>query len=451
MPERTPSPEVRALRRPLGDLPDPLAMPTLERPFHLTLAPPGSKSLTNRALLLAALGEGPSIIRQPLLDADDAKRMLSALRKLGVETEVHPSRQWVIVHGQGGALRGNVEINLNNAGTATRFLTAAAALADGPVTIDGNARMRERPIGELVGFLRALGVDVEELGAPGCVPIRVHGRGALAGGGLTIPTTASSQFVSALLMIAPLCAQGLHLRFEGEVTSRSYIDMTVGLMTQAFGLDVEARDTEIIVPPGQIAGIEYDVEPDASSAGYFWAAATLMPKARMRVPGLTFGSLQADARLPMVLRQMGAPIEYDAGGAEVRGPKLLEGLDVDLSPMPDAAMTVAALACFVKGASTLRGLRTLRVKETDRLDATATELARIGARVRIEGDDVMHIEPPSDMGEAPVAFDTYDDHRMAMSLSLIGLRRPNVFINDPRCVEKTFPDYWEALSQLYKR
>lgn len=445
-----PSPAgVSALRRPLADLPDPLPIPQMKRPFNVTLSPPGSKSLTNRALLLAALAEGDSIIRNPLLDADDAKRMLKALRVLGVETEVHPSREWVIVHGRGGALDGDVEINLNNAGTATRFLTAAAALADGPVTIDGNERMRERPIGELIGFLRALGVDVDELGAPGCVPLRVHGRGGLRGGALTIPTTASSQFVSALLMIAPLCEEGLTLRFEGEITSRSYIDMTVGLMGQAFGVSIDAGDREITVPGSAFDAVEYEVEPDASSAGYFWAAAALTPKSRARIPGLIFSSLQADARLPMVLRQLGAPIEYDAGGAEVHGAKTLEPVDVDLSPMPDAAMTVAAVACFAQGTSTLRGLRTLRVKESDRLAATAAELAKIGAKVTIEGDEAMHIEPPAHMTDAPVVFDTYDDHRMAMSLALIGQRRANVSVRDPRCVQKTFPDFWESLAHLY--
>ncbi|MCA9292920.1 MAG: 3-phosphoshikimate 1-carboxyvinyltransferase [Phycisphaerales bacterium] len=447
---KAPPPGVSALRRPLGDLPDPLPIPPLARPFNITLVPPGSKSLTNRALLLAALGEGDSIIRNPLLDADDAKRMLKALRRLGIETEVHPSREWVIVHGAGGELQGDVEINLNNAGTATRFLTAAAALADGPVTIDGNERMRQRPIGELVAFLRALGIEVEDLGAPGCVPLRVHGQGSLAGGELTIPTTASSQYVSALLMIAPLCAQGLTLRFEGEITSKSYIDMTVGLMANEFGVTIEASEHEIHVPPGPIASIEYEVEADASSAGYFWAAAAMTPKARTRIPGLTFQSLQADARLPMVLRQMGAPIEYDAGGAEVHGAKALEGVDVDLAAMPDAAMTVAAVACFARGASTLRGLRTLRVKESDRLAATQAELTKIGAHVTIEGDDALRIQPPTHMTDAPITFDTYDDHRMAMSLSLIGLRRPNVSINDPRCVDKTFPGFWEALSMLHE-
>ncbi len=440
---------IDALRRPLADLPNPLPIPTLAAPFNLTLTPPGSKSLTNRALLLAALATGDSIIRKPLLDADDANRMLTALRTLGVDTEIHPSRESIIMHGTSGTLQGNVEINLNNAGTATRFLTAAALFANGPVTIDGNARMRERPIGELIGFLRTLSAEIEELGSPECVPVRVHGQGGLTGGELTIPTTASSQFVSALLMIAPLCEKGLRIHFEGDVTSRSYIDMTVGLMSQTCGVHIETNDDEIIVPAGELTAIEYEIEPDASSAGYFWAAAAISKKSRMRIPGLTFSSLQSDARLPMILRQMGAPIEYDAGGAEVHSADSIDAIAVDLSAMPDAAMTVAVVACFATERSILRGLRTLRVKETDRLAATQTELAKIGATVTIEGDALV-IDPPVQMDDAPVVFDTYDDHRMAMSLALIGLRRKNVSIKEPQCIEKTFPGYWQMLSHLYE-
>ena len=452
------------LRKPLGKLPDPLPMRTLAEvtghgspKFRCAIMPPGSKSLSNRALLMAALAEGDSLITRPLLDADDAKRMLSALRSLGVATEVHPKGEHIVVRGAGGQLRGDCELFLNNAGTATRFLTAAAVLADGPVTIDGNERMRERPLGELIDLLRELGAEIEELGEPGFVPIRVHGTGTLPGGDITIPTTQSSQFVSALIMVAPWFEEGLTIHLEGEITSGSYIDMTIGLLAGVAGaqLEVSPDGRMIAIAPGGYSMFEYEVEPDASGSTYLWGAAALFPGALCRVPGMHFTALQHDARFPMVLRRMGCPIEYSGGSGNVTGAKQLSAIDeADLSQMPDTAMTLAAVAAFADGPTRITGLRTLRVKETDRIAAIAAELSKIGCTVDTAADELT-VTPPDGGVDCspncpPVHFDTYDDHRMAMSLALIGLRRPNVFINDPACVNKTYAPYWSDLAKIYE-
>jgi len=453
-----------ALRRPLAKLPDPLPMRTISAVtgksaprFRCAIMPPGSKSLSNRALLIAALAEGDSIIKRPLLDADDSKRMLSALRSLGVATEVHPKGEFIVVRGAGGELKGDCELFLNNAGTATRFLTAAAVLAHGQVTIDGIERMRERPLGELIDLLRQLGAEIEELGEPGFVPIRILGRGTLTGGEIVIPTTQSSQFVSALIMVAPWFEEGLTIHLDGEITSGSYIDMTTGLLAGVAGAEIEVSEDgrTIDIAPGPYGCFEYEVEPDASGATYLWGAAAIFPGSLCRVPGMHFTALQHDARFPMVLRRMGCPIEYSGGSGNVTGaPQLLALDEIDLSQMPDTAMTLAAVAAFADGPTRITGLKTLRVKETDRIAAIAAELSKIGCTVDTADDELTITPPPGgvDCSDScpPVHFDTYDDHRMAMSLALIALRRPNVFIRDPACVQKTYPTFWSDLATIYE-
>ncbi len=499
---------VDLLRSPVGELPDPLPLPTLAeaagldpldpaspaaagaaamrgaklmhaegRPdafdAGLRLVPPGSKSLTNRALLLAALAEGDSILRGALLDADDARRMLVALKALGVDHRHDPLTGALHVAGLGGRLLApddDKPLFLNNAGTATRFLSAAALLADRPVVIDGNARMRERPLGELIALLRTLGATIDELETPGFVPIRVHPLRTPAARTLDIPTTQSSQFVSALLMVAPRFPGGLRLRLVGNVTSRSYIDMTVRLMRECAGVDIavaECNDTNNLdgaslildVPHAPHGAFDYHVEPDASGATYLWAAAALFPGLRVRVPGMTFASLQADARFLFMLKRLGAGIEYAAGAADCTGLASLRPADptdddsLDFEQMPDAAMTLAAVAAFADGPTTLTGLRTLRVKETDRIAATAAELDRIGVRVDTADDrlTVHGAGPAAPLAQAPpVVFHTYDDHRMAMAMSLVCLRRPNAAIAEPACVAKTFPDYFAVFASLYE-
>ncbi len=452
----TPRELVAILKRPLGELPSELALCPVppERPFDVTVRPPGSKSLTNRALLLAGLASGDSVLRNCLLDAEDARVMIAALRAMRVEIEIHEragGANEVHIRGVSGRLHGGIELNLKNAGTATRFLTAAACLADAPVVIDGNQRMRQRPIGELLGLLRRLGVRIDELREKGCLPIRVHPCRP-DGGVVEVGATLSSQFVSALLLLAPWMRRGIEVVFTAPPTSPSYIDMTLALLRQAkLGQAERAADwTRAAVRVGGrqgIPGFTYDVEPDASGATYFWGAAAVVPGARCVIGGLRSDSLQGDASFAGVL------------------PSVLAGGDVDLSTMPDTAMTAAAAACFGTGTATLRGLRTLRVKETDRLAAVQAELSKIDVEVRIESyvaeggvkDELLRITPPTTPGgvncsptAAPVVFDTYDDHRMAMSLAIIGLRRPNVVIRDPRCVAKTYPGFWRDWAALYE-
>lgn len=442
---------VEILKRPLEEMPAELALMPLAGAFDVAIRPPGSKSLTNRALLMAALADGESVIRYPLLEADDARVMVAALRTLGVGVEIDgDGTAWV--RGCGGRLKGNCTLNLNNAGTATRFLTAAACLADGPVVLDGNARMRQRPIGELRAMLRNLGVQVDELGHAGCVPLRVI-PASVQGGVMDVGSMLSSQFVSAVMMVSPYFKLGLEMRFTEAVTSPAYIEMTARLMRETGYAVVEGSCAErrVRVAAGLPRAIAYDVEADASGATYFLGAAAVAHGSRCAIEGMPTDSLQGDAAFAGVLDRMRA----GAGG--------LRGVEADLSLMPDTAMTLAAVACFAEGTTTIRGLRTLRVKETDRIAAIVTELAKVGVAVEVfsytaedgAADEGVRITPPPAgihcSAKAPtVVFETYDDHRMAMSLALIGLRRPNVVIRDPGCVAKTYPGFWRDWALLYE-
>lgn len=467
---------VSILRTPLGSLPDPLPIPVVPRRIgraqtDASIRPPGSKSLTNRALLLAALAEGESELGHPLLAADDAERMLAALRQLGATVE-HGDGATLRVRGVGGRWRvppEGVTLFLNNAGTATRFLSAAALLATGPVTIDGNERMRQRPIGELVAALRELGATVEELGEPGCPPLKITppAGNKPAVSEIVFEPTQSSQFISAVLLAAPFFPGGLTVRLVGTITSSAYVRMTVDLLDRLGAAVRTTEDLRLIRVNEGMHGFRYSVEPDASGATYFWAAAALLPGSIVRVEGLGEASFQGDADFPEMLERMGAQasiIEGDGqgtpgaiGAVAVEGPDRLGPLLCDMADMPDAAVTLAVCCAFARGPSIIRGVRTLRVKETDRIAALQTELAKVGVSVEadVHGDpDVMTITPPEDgidcsSNAPPVAFDTYDDHRMAMALSLIGLRRPGVVINDPGCVAKTYPGFFADLAKLY--
>lgn len=474
---------------PLDRLPDPLPIPVIERPFDVSVRPPGSKSITNRALLLAALADGTSTLRGALVEADDAQVMIAALRQLGAGIEIDGDTvrvtgvagRWKIAPGE------EVRLDLHNAGTATRFLTAAALLAPAgtSVVIDGDARMRQRPIGELVAAMNVLtdpAPCVEHTGEDGYPPLRVRpDRAAWASGMVqSFGRTQSSQFISALLLIAPLLPHGMEVRFTtDDVTSRSYIDMTIGLLRRV-GVAVTARDDgSIAVRPARVASnqasgtvraFELEIEPDASGATYFEAAAAVCPGSRVRVEGLDLGprgSLQGDTAFVGVLTAMGCRVERGGGGMVVHGPARLLPIDFDLSDMPDTAMTAAVLACFAsptaenpEAVTTLRGLRTLRVKETDRMEALRVELSKMGAGVEIirDGEDeglrVRAIRGVSDAssgsaGLPRVEFDTYNDHRMAMALALVGLRVRGVKIRNPACVAKTYPTYWRDLAKIF--
>jgi 3-phosphoshikimate 1-carboxyvinyltransferase len=444
--------------------PDELALPSPPASFDTAVTPPGSKSLTNRAVLLAALARGTSIIRNALTAGDDAAAMRAGVEALGARVEEEDGV--LRVTGVGGRWPvSNVTLDLGASGTSVRFLAAAAALASGPVTIDGSARMRERPIGELGDQLAALGCGVSYGGREGFPPITITPgpQPAPTASTLDIGPTQSSQFISGLLLIAPWLARGLTLRLQGPVTSASYIHMTLGLLAR-LGAEVRASEGLQVVridpSPEGLPAFEYTVEPDATGATYFWAAAALVPHSRCRVMGLNHASLQGDCGFPEVLGRMGAKVARQASPAciEVCGPRQLRPILADMSAMPDAAMTLAVVACFAEGTSILRGLRTLRLKECDRVAALRTELTKLGVHVQtpVHNDpDAMTITPPPGGVDcspraAPVVFDTYDDHRMAMSLALVGLRRPNVCIRNPACVGKTYPSFWLDFARLYE-
>lgn len=434
-------------------MPDSLAIQPIGA-FRATVRPPGSKSLTNRALLLAALAEGPSVLRGVLL-ADDSRQMFAALQALGFAPTLDEPSATVKITGHGGRLpaAGEVKLHLGNAGTAYRFLTAACCLGLGRYSLDGIERMRQRPIGQLVEALHELGGKIAYLQTPEFPPLLVHGTG-LRGGVLHMPPTLSSQYISALLQVGPFCKEGLSLRFEGPVTSRPYIEMTLATMAQ-FGVEakVDPAFTRIDIAPGRYSAADYAIEPDASNASYFLAAAAIIPGSRCTIEGLGIGSVQGDVGFADVLHKMGAGMLFGRDFITVIGPpegESLRGIDLDLNHMPDMAQTLAAVALFAKGPTTIRNVGNLRVKETDRLAALRNELTKLGAAVRIEGDDLF-IEPPPEGRIRPATIDTYNDHRMAMSFAVVGLRAPGVAINDPGCVEKTFPEFFEYLGRLGER
>lgn len=453
------------LSRSLGTLPDPLPIPHRPTVSDVEVRPPGSKSLTNRALVLAGLANGSSRLRGALLDADDALRLMAALEKLGAR--VHQEAGGVRVAGVNGRWRpasDETALNLGNAGTATRFLTASAVLSHRPVVIDGNSRMRERPIGDLAAAVRELGARVEFLDVPGYPPLRITPGTIPPGASVTLGDLVSSQFVSGLMMAGPWIPGGLTIRVSGRVASGSYITMTASLM-QRLGVSVRVSDEMRVIRVGGPApgAFDLDIEPDASGATYFWGAAALIEGLQCRVTGLGRDSLQRDAAFPDVLARMGAIVGRRAVGSDlgpaigVRGSGRLEGIAEDMSDMPDAAMTLAVVACFARGTTTIHGVRTLRVKETDRIAALRAELGKIGVKVEtgiVGDDDTITVTPPTggvdcSPGVRRVEFETYGDHRMAMSLSLVGLRRPNVWIRDPGCVSKTYPGYWRDFARLY--
>jgi len=467
---------------PLEALPDPLAIEPIaagrRAELDLRFAPPGSKSMTNRALLLAALGSGRSVVRGALRDADDTERMLAAIERLGARVaaraESGPNVDLTIdgVAGRWRVPDGGLTLELGNAGTATRFLAASALLADNPVTIDGDARMRERPIGELADGLGQLGARIEYLGAEGCPPLRVTppARGE-TGASVRLGATRSGQFISALLLAAPWMDRGLTIRLDAPPTSASYVGMTLSMLAQ-LGIpvktsgDMRLMRVEPIGAAGEApraAGVELGseivVEPDASSATYWWAAAGLLPGTRCTVEGIAETSLQGDAAFPYVLARMGVETgltDEEPGWLWCRGGEAIQPVLAECADMPDAAVTLAVVCAFAEGASLLRGVRTLRDKECDRIGALRTELAKLG--VIVEGGagddpDAMTITPSAEgaetgPGAAPIVFETYDDHRMAMALALVGLRRPNVSIANPACVAKTYPTFWRDFGRL---
>jgi 3-phosphoshikimate 1-carboxyvinyltransferase len=407
---------------------------------------PGSKSISNRVLLLAALAAGSTELER-LLDADDTRVMLAALGALGVAIERDGNR--VRIHGCAGVFPNRrADLDLGNAGTAMRPLTAALAFAGGHYRLDGVARMRERPIGDLVDALNALGARIDYLGTPGYPPLAIAPARSPASDRVQVRGDVSSQFVSGLLMAAPLIAppQGLSIEVPGTLISQPYVTMTVKLMAR-FGVQVEQRGQHFVVPratyqsPGRLS-----VEGDASGASYFLALGAIAG-GPVRVLGVGADSVQGDVAFADLLRAMGADVRVGPDWIEARTAGPLRAIDYDCTQIPDAAMTAALLGGFAHGRTRLTGIGSWRVKETDRIAAMATELRKLGAEVE-EGADWIAVTGPARWREA--AVDTYDDHRMAMCCALAAVGGQPVQVRDPGCVAKTFPEFFASLAGLVK-
>lgn len=426
-----------------------------------TVKLPGSKSISNRILLLAALASGTTRIRD-LLQSDDTRYMLEALRTLGVPLTVSSAGTEVEVQGTGGAIPArSAELFLGNAGTAFRPLTAVLALSSGEYKLDGIARMHERPIKDLVDAMAQLGARIKYLGNDGYPPLAIAPADAARGevsAQVSIRGDVSSQFLSALLMAAPMRSKWTRVLVTSELISRPYVNITLNMMKR-FGVQVvEEGPSTFDIPEGSryVSPGEIHVEGDASSASYFLTAGLiggLTGSGPVRVEGVGQNSIQGDVQLTKVLEQMGAEIALGpnfisaTARPEIARAGKLRALDVDVNHIPDAAMVLAVAALYADGTSTLRNIASWRVKETDRIAAMATELRKLGA-IATEGPDWLRIEPPASLREATI--DTYEDHRIAMSFSLAALGGVTVRINDPGCVAKTFPEYFTVLESITK-
>lgn len=416
-----------------------------------TIKLPGSKSISNRTLLLAALANGTTTIRD-LLASDDTARMLEALSALGVKLEKLGEND-IRVTGNGGQLAvKKADLFLGNAGTAFRPLTAALALLQGDFTLSGIARMHERPIGDLVDALRQAGANIEYLGNAGYPPLKIAPANIQSSQTIKIRGDVSSQFLTALLMALPLSGEAFTIEVVGELISKPYIEITLNLMAR-FGVKISRDGWQRFHIPAHAqyqSPQEIYVEGDASSASYFLAAgAVAADKQGLKIEGVSADSIQGDIKFADEIIKMGANIEY--GNNHIiakRAQGKLKAIDLDCNHIPDAAMTLAILALFADGTTTLRNIASWRVKETDRISAMATELRKVGARVE-EGADFIKVTPPASLTPNAV-IDTYDDHRMAMCFSLVSLAGVPIIINDPKCVGKTFPDYFDRFAQITK-
>jgi 3-phosphoshikimate 1-carboxyvinyltransferase len=409
--------------------------------IRATVRPPGSKSITNRALVCAALADGPSTLIGAL-DCDDTRVMIDALGKLGVDVRHNRDEATIELVGCGGRIpTGNAGLYVANSGTTVRFLTAMLTLGQGMYRLDGTRRMQERPISDLLDALRQLGGDaISEVGN-GCPPVVVRAHG-LQGGRAMVAGNVSSQFLSGLLMAAPYAKSDVTLEVHGPLVSRPYVDMTLAVMA-SFGVPVtEVENGFQIAAPQKYAGCDYAIEPDASAASYFFAAAAITG-GEVTVNGLSSDSLQGDVAFCNCLAEMGCNVVYGPSSITVFG-RELRGIDVDMNGISDTVQTLGAVALFAKGPTTIRNVAHIRHKETDRIGALATELRKFGAEVQ-ENSDGLTIAPQALHG---AEIDTYDDHRMAMSLALVGLAIPGVVIRDPECTAKTYPGFFRDLAKI---
>ncbi|HEX6425253.1 MAG TPA: 3-phosphoshikimate 1-carboxyvinyltransferase [Acidimicrobiales bacterium] len=424
------------------------AVEPIDHPLDATVSVPGSKSLTNRALVCAALAAGTSTVDGALV-ADDTLAMRTALAALGAGIEADELGR-LTVAGTGGRLRpGPTWLDMRLSGTTSRFLLPVVALGSGAYRIDGATPLRARPMGPALDGVRALGARVEHHGEPGHLPVTIVAPGGLDGGDLAVAGDTSSQFLSGLLLAAPCTRTGVRVTVTTRLVSRPFVGLTAAVMAAFGAVVVDEGDRPgagpvLAVPPGGYRPAAYRVEPDASTASYFLAAAALAG-GQVRVEGLGAGSLQGDARFADLLGAMGAQVERTATSTTVTGSGRLRGLgDVDMADMPDMALTLAAVAVFADRPTRVTGVELIRWHETDRIAAAVTELRRAGV-VADERRDGFVVHPGT---PRPARIETYDDHRMAMSFALLGLRAPGIEIADPGCVAKTFPGFWQALDGL---
>jgi 3-phosphoshikimate 1-carboxyvinyltransferase len=414
-------------------------------PLHATVRPPGSKSITNRALVCAALANGTSTLRGAL-DSEDTRVMIAALGELRIPVAAEDAGQTLVVEGTAGRIP-TVEADLfcANSGTTIRFLAAMVTLGHGAFRLDGVARMRERPIGDLLSALGKLGANVQSEFKNDRPPVLIHANG-LRGGSATVRGDISSQFLSGLLMTAPAASTPVELLIDGTLVSQPYVHMTLAVM-KSFGVDVTTDDAlsrfDINAPAIYRAG-RYAIEPDASAASYFWAAAAIAG-GEVTVEGLSAKSLQGDVAFVDCLEQMGCDVRRDTNSITVVG-KPLRGVNVDMNAISDTVQTLAVVALFAEGPTNIRNVGHIRHKETDRIAAVATELRKLGANVE-EREDGLTITPAE---LRPATIDTYHDHRMAMSFALAGLKVAGVRINDPGCTAKTYPKFFQDLESVVR-
>ncbi len=420
--------------------PEELEVTPLERPPDATIRVPGSKSVTNRALIIAALADGHSRILYPLF-SDDSYWLMDALVRLGIDVRADGERGEVYVSGQSGVIRtSGTDLFVGNAGTVARFLPPVLALGRGPYSVDGVPRMRGRPVADLVDAMRQLGAAVDYAGKHGRFPLAVRG-GGIPGGEARVSASKSSQFISGLLMAAPYAEAPVTLLAEGR-KEWPYVGITVALM-RAFGVEVNEAHGRFAVDPAFYTARDYEVEPDASGASYFMAAAAVTG-GRVRILGLGSSSPQGDLRFAEVLRDMGCRVEIAPDSVEVLGPDRLQGVEVDMNAFSDTMITLAAISPFATGPTTIENVGHTRLQETDRLSAVATELNRLGIKTQTTSSFIRII--PNTI--KPGVVRTYGDHRMAMAFAITGLVASGIRIGDPGCVTKTFPGYFGALESL---
>jgi 3-phosphoshikimate 1-carboxyvinyltransferase len=422
---------------------DSIQICTASGPLRGRVRPPGSKSITNRAVVCAALADGVSTL-SGALDSEDTRVMLESLTRLGFEVEAKDSKRTLIIRGAGGAVPAlEADLFCANSGTTLRFLTALVTLGHGYFRLDGVSRMRERPILDLLDALNQLGARTNAELENGCPPVIVHANG-LPGGSAKLRADISSQYLSGLLMAAPGARSTTELVIDGPLVSKPYVVMTAKVM-KAFGVTIECNEDLSrfsINSPQQYRACDYAIEPDASAASYFWAAAAICG-GDVTVDGLSAASLQGDVAFVNCLEEMGCKVHRDSDSITVIGGPL-RGIDVDMNAISDTVQTLAVVALFADGSTTIRNVAHIRHKETDRIAAVATELRKLGAEVD-EREDGLTITP----GTARAAsIDTYRDHRMAMSFALAGLRISGVQIRDPGCVDKTYPNFFADLKRL---